>query len=155
MADPIEPDLIIVQAKVGNAYVDLCGMETAGVNQTATTSDRFRRSCDNPAAIPTRTVRVNGKQWDVTASGVLNMAQYDLYASLIGMHADYRLLYERFDAALTDGERTSTTYGYRDGRAVMTSANESIGGDEGTAEVTLAGEGTLTWTAGAPTTPTT
>lgn len=154
MADPIEPDLIIVQAKVGDAYVDLCGIETAGINQTATTNDRFRRSCDNPAAIPTRTVRVNGKQWDATGSGVLNMAQFDLYTSLIGMHGDYRFLYERFDAVQTEGERTSTTYGYRDGRAVMTAANENIGGDEGTAELNWAGEGTLTWTLGAPGTPT-
>jgi hypothetical protein len=155
MADPIEPDLIIVQAKVGNAYVDLCGIETASINRTANTSDRFRRSCDNPAAIPTRTVRVNGKQWDASGSGVINMAQFGLYESLLGMHADYRFLYERFDATLTDGERTSTTYGYRDGRAVMTSDNENIGGDEGTAELSWAGEGTLSWTTGAPGTPVT
>ena len=153
MSVPNEPDYIVVQAKSGTSYVDLCGIETAGVNQTVTSSDRFRRDCATPAAVPTRTVRVTGKQWDLTASGVINMDQFDLYASALGASVDYRLLYGRYDAGLAeDGERTGTIFGYRDGRAVMTAANENLGGEEATAEFTFAGEGVLSWTAGVPAT---
>ena len=151
MSEPLDPDYIVVQIKSGATYVDLCGMETAGVNKTANTSDRFRRDCAKPADFARRTVRVNSVQWDVTSSGVINMPQFDLYESALGVRADYRLLYGRFDADLAvDGERTGTIYGYRDGTAVMTAANENIGGEEATAEITLAGEGKLTWTVGEP-----
>ena len=151
MSIPTEPDYIVVQAKSGATYVDLCGVETAGVNQTVNSSDRFRRDCANPAAIPERTVRVNSRQWDLTAGGFINMEQFDLYSSALGARVDYRLLYGRYDTGLIeDGERTGTIFGYRDGRAVMTAANESLGGEEATAEFTFAGEGALTWTEGAP-----
>jgi hypothetical protein len=150
MSLPIEPDYILLQVKVGTTYTTLCGIETAGVNQTANTTDRFRRDCAKPADIPSRTVRVASRQWDLTGNGVLNMDQFDLYTNVLGAHSDFRLLYGRYDAALDEGERTGTTYGYRDGKGVMTAANESLGGDDATADVTIAGEGTLTWTEGAP-----
>jgi len=151
MSVPTEPDYIVVQAKDGTTFVDLCGVETAGVNQTVNASDRFRRDCARPAAIPERTVRVNSRQWDLTAGGVINMDQFDLYTSALGARVGYRLLYGRYDDGLAEGgERTGTIFGYREGRAVMTAANETLGGEEATAEFTFAGEGVLTWTVGAP-----
>lgn len=150
MSEPVDPDYILLQVKVGSVYTTLCGIETAGVNKTVNTTDRFRRDCAKPAAIPTRRVRVTSSQWDLSGNGVLNMDQFDLYTDLLGAHSDFRLLYGRYDAALTDGERTGTTYGYRDGKGVMTSANEALGGEDATADVSIAGEGVLTWTDGAP-----
>lgn len=150
MSVPTEPDYIEVLVKVGTPYVTLCGIESATVNNTVNTTDRFRRDCATPAAIPGRKVRVNSKQWDVTGSGVINMDQIDLYEDTLGAHSQFRLLYGRYDNALTDGERTGTIFGYRDGTGVMTAYNESLG-EEGTAEITIAGEGTLTWTEGVPT----
>jgi hypothetical protein len=149
MSLPVEPDYIVVQAKIGSTYLLLCGIETATVNNTVATTDRFRRDCQAPAAIPTRTVRVNSTQWDVTGSGVINMDFFDEYQSLLGAHTAFRLLYGRYDAVITNGVRTGTVYGYRDGTGVMTAHNENLG-DESTAEITIAGEGVLTWTVGAP-----
>lgn len=149
MSVPNEPDYIVVQVKVGSAYVTLCGIESATVNKTVNTSDRFRRDCAKPAAIPGRKVRVNSFQWDVTGSGLVNVDQMDLYENTLGAHSDFRLLYGQYDNALTDGERTGSVVGYRDGRGVMTAANETLG-EEGTAEITVAGEDGLSWTAGAP-----
>lgn len=148
MSVPNEPDYIVVQVKVGSVYTTLCGIESATVNTTVNTTDRFRRDCATPAAIPGRKVRVNSKQWDVTGSGLVNIDQMDLYADTLGAHSDFRLLYGQYDAALTDGVRTGTIVGFRDGRGVMTAANESLG-EEGTAEITIAGEDGLSWTAGA------
>jgi hypothetical protein len=148
MSVPNEPDYIVVQVKVGSAYVTLCGIESATVNNTVNTTDRFRRDCAAPAAIPGRKVRVNSKQWDVTGSGLVNVDQMELYENTLGAHSDFRLLYGQYDNALTDGERTGSTVGFRDGRGVMTATNESLG-EEGTAEITIAGEDGLSWTAGA------
>lgn len=149
MSVPNEPDYIQIQVKVGTAYVLLCGIETATVNKGIQSTDRYRRDCEKPAAIPTRAVRVTGTQWDVSGTGVVNMDQFDLFENLIGAHAQYRLLYGRYDDALTNGERTGTVYGYRDGAGVLASHNENLG-DEGTAEIAITGEGVLSWTQGVP-----
>ena len=149
MSLPVEPDYVVVQAKVGASYVILCGIENATVNNTANTTDRFRRNCQAPAAIPERNPRVDSVQWDVTGSGVINMDQIETYQGLLGARTPFRLLYGQFDDALTNGERTGDIFGYRDGTGVMTAYNETLG-EEGTAEITIAGVGALTWTVGTP-----
>lgn len=149
MSYPTEPDYIQIMVKVGTTYTMLCGFEGATLNKAIQTTDRYRRDCAKPAAIPDRSVRVNSTSWDISGTGVVNMDQFDLYENLLGAHSDFRLLYGRYDNALTDGERTGTIFGYRDGKGVMTSHNETLSEDS-TAELAIAGEGKLSWTAGAP-----
>lgn len=155
MSYPVEPDYIIVELGDGatptEAFSVMCGMENASMNETVQSNDRYRRDCAKPAAIPTRKVRVTGKQWDVTANGVINMAEFVRFKAALGVRRNYRFLYGQYDQqAATDTERTGTIYGYKSGPAVMTANNMNVGGDEGTAEITLAGEDELVWTAGAP-----
>ena len=154
MSVPVEPDYVVVELGDGaatEAFAVICGIETAGVNQTVTSTDRFRRDCAKPAAVPTRKVRVTGKQWDMTGSGVINMDEFDRYNSALGVRRNYRILYGRFDTqADGDTERTGTIYGYYTGPGVMTAFNQNVGGDEGTAEITIAGEDGIVWTAGVP-----
>lgn len=154
MSYPVEPDYVVVQLGDGaspEAFAIMCGIETAGVNQTVNTSDRFRRDCAKPAAVPTRKIIVTGKQWDVTGSGVINMAEFNRFNAALGARRNYRLLFGQYDAQdATDTERTGTIYGYYSGPGVMTASNISVGGDEGTGEITIAGENDLVWTTGAP-----
>jgi hypothetical protein len=106
------------------------------------TSDRFRRDCAKPAAIPTRKVRVTGKQWDATGSGVINIDEFDTFNDALGIRQNYR-----FEFGKRDGTDAGDIIGYYAGPAVMTAANVNMGTDEGTGEITLAGEDDIVWTA--------
>lgn len=154
MSYPVEPDYIVLQLGDGatpEVFTAMCGLEGANINQTVTSSDRFRRDCAKPAAVPTRKVRVTGKQWDVTGSGVINMDEFDRFNAALGARRSYRLLLGQYDTQDSgDTERNGTIYGYYKGPAVMTAHNINVGGEDGTAEVTLAGEDELVWTEGAP-----
>jgi len=151
---PVEPDYIVVELGDGaspEVFTAMCGMESASINRTVQSNDRFRRDCAKPAAVPTRKVRVTGTQWDVTSNGVINMAEFVRFKAALGIRRNYRLLFGQYDNQdATDTERTGTIYGYEKGPAVMTAYNINVGGDEGTAEITLAGEDALVWTTGAP-----
>jgi hypothetical protein len=155
MSYPNEPDYIVVQ--VGNGatpevFVDACGIETSGLNQTVQSNDRYRRDCATPAAIPTRKVRVTGYSWDLTGSGVINMDQFELFQDALGVTKNFRVLYGKYGAVDTGGNRTGTIEGYYAGPGVMTAYNVNVGGEDGTAEITIAGENKPVWTEGDPTT---
>lgn len=143
MSVPIEPDFVIV--KMGDAatpevFTAMCGIDNASLNQTANTTDRFRRDCEKPGLPATRKVKVTGTQWDVTGSGVFNVEEIDRFNGALGIRKNYQLEFRQ-----EDGSDTGVLLGTYDGTAVMTANNVSIG-DEGTAEVTLAGEGAIVWT---------
>jgi hypothetical protein len=147
MSLPNEADFVTVEW--GNnaqpqVFTILCGIENVTINQTVNTSDRFRRNCAKPASIPSRKVRVTGKQWDVTGGGVINVDEFDTFNSLLGVSADYRLTFGKRVVGDTTG--TGETLGVFTGSAVMTAANINMGTDEGTGEITLAGEDELVWT---------
>lgn len=147
MAIPQEVDFVTIEAGNGatpEVFTILCGIETASVNQTVNTTDRFRRDCAKPAEIPTRSVRVNSRQWDVTGSGVINTDEFDRFNDLLGVSANYRLVFGKRVQGDTTGQ--GEQLGTYTGPAVMTAANINMGEDDGTAEITLAGEGELTWT---------
>ena len=155
MSYPVEPDYIIVELGDGatptEAFTVMCGLEGGSVNQTVSSSDRFRRDCAKPAAVPTRKVRVNGKQWDITANGFINMDEFERFNRALGVRRNYRMQFGQYDTQdATDTERTGTIYGYYSGPGVMTAHNLSAGGEDATAEVTIAGEDELVWTEGAP-----
>lgn len=148
MSLPNEPDYVVVRLGDGaspEVFDIVCGFETAGINQTANTSDRFRRDCATPADVPLRTVRVTGLQWDLTASGVLNMDMIEDMQAALGNRRSWRIEYGKFDDAASI-PRTGTIYGRYDGRGVLTAFNANTSGEEASAEVTIAGEGRPTWT---------
>ncbi len=147
MSYPNVPDFVVIQV-MSTAQtpvpITLCGIETSGINRTANTTDRIRRDCDKPGAVPTRKVFTSSKTWDVTGSGVLNMDMLDEYDAALGISRTYRVLYGK-----RDGTDEGVIFGYYTGPAVLTSSNDSIG-EDGTAEITLAGEDWPTWTTGEP-----
>jgi len=145
MSYPTEIDAAIIYAvpAEGGERVILCGIENVTVNETANTSDRFRTECDKPGKIPTRSIRVTGLQWDITGSGVSNADQLTALKGMLGLRRDYEI-----DAIQYDGTDEGKLLGTFTGTGVMTAKNLNLqrSGDSGS-EVTIAGEGDLTWTA--------
>jgi len=145
MSYPNEADFIIV--KVGNGaepevFTTICGIENATINQTVNTSDRFRRDCAKPGSVPTRKVKVTGRQWDATGSGVVNTDEFGTFNGALGIRKNYQ-----FDFGKRDGTDAGEIIGTYEGPAVMTAANINMGDSEGTNEITLAGEDEIVWTA--------
>lgn len=147
MSLPNEADFVVVEWGNGaspEVFTILCGIENVTINQTINSSDRFRRDCAKPAAIPSRKVRVTGKQHDVTGSGVINVEEFETFQTLLGVSANYRLRFGKRVVGDTTGQ--GENLGTFVGPYVMTAANINMGTDEGTAEITLAGEDDLIWT---------
>lgn len=146
MSYPTEFDAAIIYTVTGSGQsavrTIMCGIESVTVNETANTSDRFRTDCAKPGMIPTRSVRVNGTQWDVTGSGVTNASDVAARKSAIGAHLAYEI-----DAIRYDGTDEGEVLGTFAGTGVMTASNLNMQrqGDSG-AEITIAGEGELIWT---------
>ena len=147
MSYPTEIDAAIIYSVTGTGQTAvrtiLCGIENVTINETANTSDRFRTECDKPGRVPTRSVRTTGIQWDITGSGVSNADQLTALKALLGQHKAYEI-----DAIKYDGTDAGDKLGTFAGTGVLTAKNLNLqrSGDSGL-EITIAGEGTLTWTA--------
>lgn len=150
MSFPREPDFAVIKIGDGGSpeqFTILCGMDTANINQTVNTNDTFRRDCAKPGSTPKRKVRITGTQWDVTGSGVVNMSQIPLFNSVLGISKSYRIEFGQ-----RDGTDVGVIVGYYQGPAVMTAYNKSVS-EDGTAEITLAGEDDIIWTEIVPDVP--
>jgi hypothetical protein len=145
MSYPTEIDAAIIYA-VSDATPPvrtvLCGIENVTINRTANTRDRTRRDCEKPGQIPRRGVVVTSLQWDVTGSGVSNADNQATVQAMLGQHQAYEI-----DAIAYDGTDAGKLLGTFDGTGVMTADNLNLqrDADSGT-EITIAGEGDLTWT---------
>ena len=145
MSYPNEADFIIVKVGDGatpEVFTTICGIENATINQTVNTSDRFRRDCAKPGLPGTRKIKVTGRQWDATGSGVVNVDEFPTFNAALGIRKNYQ-----FDFGKRDGTDAGEIIGTYAGPAVMTAANINMGDSEGTNEITLAGEDEIVWTA--------
>lgn len=121
-------------------FTPICGIEGGSVNQVANTNDRFVRDCDFPGRVPTRQVITTSRQWDVTGSGLANPPEFTRLNAALGVARNYRIVVLARDG--TDAGKLLGTYS---GRAVLTASNLAFAEEGGTAEITLAGNDTLTW----------
>lgn len=145
MSYPTEFDAAIIYSVTGGVRTILCGIENVTINETANTSDRFRRDCAKPGMIPRRGVKVNGLQWDITGSGVANAATITTMKALLGAHTSYEI-----DGIEYDGTDEGNVLGTFAGQGVMTAKNMNLqAGGDSTGEITIAGENDLVWTAAA------
>lgn len=145
MSLPNEFDFALVKMGDGvtptEGFTTVCGIEGAQVNMTANTSDHYARDCASPGAVPFRRVKTNGRQLDVTGSGLSNADMIDEFLAALGLSKHYKIEgYQR------DGTTTGKLLGTFAGGFVMTAANTNISGDS-TGEITLASDGAWTWTA--------
>lgn len=145
MSYPTEFDAAILKVGDGaspEVFSVLCGIETVTITETVNTSDRFRRDCAKPGQVPSRAIRVNGKQWDATGNGLTNADQVADVGEALGIRKNYKI-----EAIRYDGSDTGELLGTFSGSAVMTSRsfNMQRQGDS-SFDVALAGEGDLVWT---------
>ena len=144
MSFPTEPDFAVVKIGDGatpEVFTVLCGIDQVSLNRVVNTSDRFRRDCAKPGLVPQRKVQATGTQADISGSGVFNIAQVDAFTDALGIRNNYRI-----EIGVRDGTDTGDILGHFTGPFVMTAHNISIG-DEGSAEITLASDGDVVWTA--------
>lgn len=143
MSLPIEADFAVVKIGDGatptEVFTVLCGLTNVSINRTANTSDRFRRDCATPGAVPFRRSRTTGKQMDITAEGAINIPDIATYNDALGKAGNYKIELGQFVVGDDAGDIIHTI----DGRFNLTSANSSVG-DEGNAQVTLASDGVWT-----------
>lgn len=136
--------LIEIQTAAGPpaTYAKLCGIENVNINRTVNTNKTFRRDCDKPNRPGVPKVRVTGKEWTISGSGSDNIDIETTYADAEGVRKVYKVsLYE------DDGTDSGELMGSYSGTAMMTARNQGYSQDSaGSIEITLEGEGDLTWT---------
>jgi hypothetical protein len=145
MSAPTEIEFALV--KVGDGaqptenFTVLCGLRDVTVNRTVNTTDRTTYDCDKPNAPGIRKVRVNGKQMDITGSGLTNAAQIPLVEATLGRHKNYEI-----DCYADDGTDAGELLGQYKANFVMTAANMNLTKEgAGSAETTLASDGEWDW----------
>jgi hypothetical protein len=145
MSLPTEFDFALIKMGDGatptEVFTVICGIESAQVNQVANTSDHFVRDCTNPGRVPYRRVKTNGKQMDITGSGLSNADTIQDFIDALGLSKNYKI--EGYQRDGTDAGNLLGTYA---GPFVMTANNLNIAA-EATGEITLASDGAWTYSA--------
>lgn len=147
MSLPVEADFAIIKAGDGatptEVFTIVCGMQDVSINFTANTTDRFVRDCAKPGEVPNRKVKVNGRQLDVTGSGLIDKTQITAFQAWLGNKKNSKVeLYQ------DDGTDNGTLLGTVAGNFMMTANNLSVPREGASAaEITLASNGAWTWTA--------
>ena len=149
MSEPNSADFALIKIQTADgppAVLTLvCGIEGVTVNRTAQTNETYRRDCTKPNRPGTRKLRVTGSSWSISGTGSDNIDLEEEMTDAFGVRKTYAIELYRDDG--TDGGDLMGTYG---GTAPMTTRNQTYSQEgAGTAEITLEGEGALTWTAAA------
>ena len=135
--------LIEIQSEAGPPAVfkKLCGIEGVTISRTTQTNETYRRDCATPNRPGQRKIRVTGSSWSITGSGSDNTDIESTYADAFGVRKQYKI--ELFE---DDGTDTGKLMGTYNGTAMMTARSQGYTDTPGTTEITLEGEGALTWT---------
>lgn len=149
MSEPNSADFALIKIQTADGppvvLTLVCGIEGVTINRTAQTNETYRRDCAKPNRPGTRKLRVTGSSWSISGTGSDNIDLEEEMTDAFGVRKTYAIELYRDDG--TDGGDLMGTYG---GTALMTTRNQSYSQDSaGTAEITLEGEGALTWTAAA------
>lgn len=147
MSEPNSADfaLIKVQTAAGPpaVFTLLCGIESVNINRSAQTSETYRRDCAKPNRPGTRKLRVTGSSWSISGSGSDNVDIEATITDAFGVRKAYKVELYRDDG--TDAGALMGTYA---GSGILTTRNQAYSQENaGTSEITLEGEGALTWTA--------
>jgi hypothetical protein len=146
MSLPNEFDFGLLKVGDGESpevFTAVCGIIDVAVNETADTTARRVRDCATPNKPGVTKIKVNGTSWAITASGLTNAAEETGLRALLGKLNNYKV--EAYD---DDGTDAGDLLGTWSGAAVLTAKNINVNRDSDSAlELTLEGDGALTWTA--------
>lgn len=124
-------------------FTVICGIETAGFNQSASTSDRGVRDCAVPFRPAERRLRVTGRSRTLTGSGIYNTAQTTLINGLVGTRKNYQFIVWE-----DDDTEAGVEVGTWEGPGIATAVNMGSPNDGfGTLEITVESDGAWTYTA--------
>lgn len=145
MSLPVEADFATIKLGDGattEVFTIACGIQDINLNQIANTTDRFIRDCAKPGEVPNRSVKVTGKQADITASGLTDKASIAIFNAALGTKKNYRI-----ELGQRNGTDAGLLLGTYAGNFAMTAFNSSIPIEgESAVELTLASNGAWTWT---------
>jgi hypothetical protein len=120
----------------------VCGVTDVTINETANTSDRFRRDCAKPGVPGIRYTKSGGKQLEVTGSGTSHADMTVKLMAAVGAVRNYKI-----EARQKDGTDTGELLGTYAGAFRMTAHNITTAAEgEGSVEITLANHGAYTYT---------
>lgn len=146
MSLPTEFDFAVIKIGDGattEVFTAICGMENVNISRAANSQDRFVRDCAKPGEVPTRKVKITGKQMDITGDGLIDKAQITVIEAALGIAKNYEI-----ECYSDDGTDTGNLEGTYSGSYVMTTGNTNVPRDAtGANEISLANHGTWTWTA--------
>jgi hypothetical protein len=146
MSLPNEFDFALIKRGNGaspEVFAVICGMTDVTVNAAANTSDRFVRDCTKPGEVPTRLTRSNGKQLDISGSGLSNADQYEDLNDALGEVGNYKI-----EGYKDDGSDAGELLGTISGAFRLTANNLNLARDgDSTADISLANHGPWTYTA--------
>lgn len=148
MSEPTLYDFALIKfsdMEVTPAFTTLCGLVGVQVNETVETQERRVRDCATPNKPGVRRMTIVGTNWTISGTGRTNADQRaTIKTELLGKKVNYKVEYYK-----DDGTNAGELLGTDAGLAVMTANNISMDPDAGTSdlEITLEGEGDLTYTA--------
>lgn len=145
MSEPVEVDWALIKMGDGEdpeQFTLICGIQDVQINGGVNTQDRYVRICEAPGAVPARKVKVNGRQLDISGSGLSNTEEEERLNAALGKKKNYHIELYRDDE--TDAGVLLGTYA---GQFVMTSKNLNTS-REGTSglDLALANNGAWTYT---------
>jgi hypothetical protein len=135
-------DILMGDGEDPEVFTPICGATTRSFTQQGNTNDVFIPDCADPEDVPYRRLVPTGRQWDLSADGLMNLAQRaDIDAAWM-VTQNYR-----FRVARPAGSIVGT--GYYEGPAMLT--NITWGGSTGNGEfasvqLAIASDGEWTWT---------
>lgn len=146
MSLPNEFDFAVLKIGDGadpEVFTISCGKQDLTFNTVANSTDRFVRDCTKPGEIPFRRPKVTGKQMDVTASGLTDVATYGTEFDMVGTFNNIRV-----EVYNDDGTDAGELLGTVAGRFLVGSLNVGAPREgDASVEITLASDGAYTWTA--------
>ncbi len=100
MSLPVEIDFALIKAGDGDspeAFTSICGIQDVQINGGVNSTDRYVRDCAKPGAVPFRKTKVNGRQLDITGSGLSNTQEEVRLNGLLGALNNYKIELYRED----------------------------------------------------------
>lgn len=145
MSLPVEIDWAIVKMGDGEdpeVFTIVCGIQDVQINGAANSTDRFVRDCETPGAVPYRMTKVNGRQLDISGSGLSNSQETTRLNGALGSLKNYKV-----ETYRDDGTDAGVLLGTYSGRFRLTTNNVNTTRDgDSSADINLASHGAWTYT---------